>query len=76
MWDDDPETRPGSDRQWWLTEGPGYCFVCEVSVHPEMLVHCVECDQAVCPLCLDDSPTGRGLGICPECAKDLDREAR
>lgn len=73
--DNDPEPRPGSDRQWWLTEGAEYCFVCEASAHAEVLTYCIACDRAVCTLCLDDS-AHRDQPICRECAAELDARTR
>ena len=61
--DDSP---PGSDRQWWLTDGTDLCFVCEAHVHPEMLAHCAGCDRAMCFICIGDSDRNRPL-LCPDC---------
>lgn len=61
---------PGSDRHWWLTEGPEFCFVCETSVHPEVLAYCAGCDQGLCSVCLWDN-TGHGESLCPQCAAEL-----
>lgn len=72
--DDKPETRPGSDRQWWLTEGPESCFLCEGSVHPELLVYCIACDRGLCLACLDDDVNTDGL--CRECRAEQDAENR
>ena len=66
-WSDDPESRPGSDRQWWLTQGTEFCFICEFSVHPEMLSYCVACDRAICHFCLNATGPEREL-LCPYCA--------
>jgi hypothetical protein len=77
MWsDDDPETRPGSDRQWWLTQGPEFCYLCEGSVHPEMLLYCIACDRGLCSLCLDENVQASGDVLCPECRAEQDVERR
>lgn len=70
---DDPETRPGSDRQWWLTEGPESCFLCEGSVHPELLMYCIACDRGLCLLCLDEDVQANEV-LCPECKAEQDTE--
>jgi len=59
--------KPGSDRQWWLTEGAEICSVCEAAVHPETLGFCVECDQGICTLCIRWSEANGPLR-CPACA--------
>ncbi|MFW5824474.1 MAG: hypothetical protein ACOCVV_05880 [Marinobacter sp.] len=68
--DQDPDTRPGSDRQWWTTNGTEYCFVCENQVHPELLVYCIACDRGLCAWCLNhqDRP------LCPSCTAGLAEE--
>lgn len=67
-WNEDPETRPGSDRQWWLTQGTEYCFVCDGSAHPETVSYCVACDRALCHFCLNNSDPEQEP-FCPECAR-------
>lgn len=64
---------PGSDRQWWLTEGTELCFVCESCTHPELVAHCDACDQAVCFICLGDSDRD-GDTLCPGCRQDVGPE--
>lgn len=64
---------PGSDRHWWLTAGPEYCFACEASSHAEGLAYCVACDQATCTLCSTDSTELGGI-LCPECAADTHKD--
>lgn len=66
----DHDPPPGSDRQWWLTEGPESCFVCEARVHPEMLAYCVACDRGMCSICLYDSAKD-GQALCAECSAEL-----
>lgn len=56
--------QPGSDRQWWLSEGSEVCSICEALVHPEMLGYCLLCDQNICCLCSGES----GSVVCPLCA--------
>lgn len=65
--------RPGSDRQWWLTEGVECCFACEKDVHAELLGFCDRCDRAVCTQCQDYSVPA-GPVLCPECAAELKEE--
>ena len=73
MRSDDAESRPGSDRQWWLTEGPETCFLCEGAVHPELLKYCIACDRGLCLFCLNGGPA-QGEVVCPECKAQQDRD--
>lgn len=73
MKEEAPYENPGSDRQWWLTEGSEICSACEAAVHPETLGFCVVCDRGVCTLCVDHSVTG-GPVLCPACAEHYWRD--
>lgn len=68
---DDPENRPGSDRQWWLTEGPEYCALCEAPVHPEVLTYCIACDRGVCSMCMNET-LHIGRDLCLECITETE----
>lgn len=61
--------QPGSDHQWWLSEGSEVCSVCEAFVHPEMHGYCLLCDQTMCYLCSGE-PGESGSGVCPDCARE------
>lgn len=71
--DDDTENPPGTDRQWWVTRGPESCFLCEGSVHPELLAYCVACDRGLCLFCLDDNSQATDV-LCPECKAEQDQD--
>lgn len=67
------EQQPAGNHQWWLTEGPESCSVCEASTHPEMLGFCMVCDRGVCYLCFEGVEPTEPV-VCPECAETLARE--
>lgn len=67
----DPQAdTPGSDRRWWLTDGPEQCSLCEASAHPETLTYCVVCDRGLCTLCYHVSAMN-APSMCPECDKAI-----
>ena len=68
MASNDDTPAPGTDRQWWLYEGPETCLLCESKIHPESITYCVSCDQGVCLACYR-SPEGDGF-ICRHCEED------
>lgn len=61
--------QPGSDRQWWLSEGSEVCSICEALVHPETIRYCLLCDQNLCCLC-NGEPGESGSVVCPHCARE------
>lgn len=65
----DHSPEPGSDRQWWITDGPEYCIICEGSVHAEMITWCTACDQGVCAWCLNETESDKDM-ICPACTQE------
>lgn len=44
------ETEP-LPSPWWLEIGPETCTGCEITLHLEALVYCVQCDHPFCPIC-------------------------
>jgi hypothetical protein len=50
-------------RPWWLTADEE-CPHCEQGYAYEMEMRCVECDDAMCPLC---ATRANERLVCPEC---------
>ena len=50
---------------WWVTEETAHCGFCAHGYSWDMAVHCVDCDEPVCPLCV--VYVERRVCRCPEC---------
>lgn len=58
-----------SDRgmPWWLQPGPAACSGCEADHPLELSVYCIDCDQALCPVCVVVIEAGSDR-YCRDCA--------
>ena len=50
------------------------CDVCGGEFEEDELRRCYDCGRAYCPRCVEDDPTMKELGVCPDCEEVFEAE--
>jgi hypothetical protein len=58
-------------HRWWIEGGAETCGFCLERYSYEGEYRCVECDRAVCPMCVLEI-RGRHAVYCPECQPPME----
>lgn len=58
---------------WWLQEDDDFCSTCSHTIAHRTEVYCLDCDNAICPICVQRTETVEL--ICPGCSESRNSEA-
>lgn len=59
-----------ASSHWWLEPGDEVCASCHVLHHREILVHCEDCGEWVCPVCGVEVLEETRVVVCDACAEE------
>jgi hypothetical protein len=60
-----PRRMANKTEAWWLADGTETCPACSQSYAYQTEIRCIDCDEAICPICVQVTTTLEFS--CPDC---------